>query len=209
MGVVALRCFVEYFRQYLLGRRFTVRTDHQALVWLFKLKEPKGRIARWLEILSYFSFSVQYRPGPKHTNADTLSRCETPSDCKCSEVDNLEYLKCGPRKKCVKRASDMQSSFLQAYKLEASDTVTKESSEQQMPEITRAVKTRSERYKNELGYSSIWEKYSIDQLQKAQLEDPDIGTIYQWVERQGRPESSELIMQSSRVIRFYWHIFAR
>jgi hypothetical protein len=44
----ALRYFVEYFRQYLLGRRFTVRTDHQALVWLFRLKEPKERIARWL-----------------------------------------------------------------------------------------------------------------------------------------------------------------
>lgn len=94
--LLALRFFVEYFRQYLLGRQFTVRTDHQALVWLFKLKEPKGRIARWLEILSYFNFSVQYRPGPKHSNADALSRCENPSDCKCPEIDNLEYLKCGP-----------------------------------------------------------------------------------------------------------------
>ena len=36
--LLAVRYFVEYFRQYLLGRRFTVRTDHQALVWLYRLK---------------------------------------------------------------------------------------------------------------------------------------------------------------------------
>ena len=61
---------MEYFRQYLLGRKFTVRTDHQALVWLFKMKEPKGRIARWIEILSAYDFEIQYRPGNKHGNAD-------------------------------------------------------------------------------------------------------------------------------------------
>ena len=53
-GLLALRHFVEYYRQYLPGRKFFVRTDHQALVWLFSFKEPKGRIARWLEILSAF-----------------------------------------------------------------------------------------------------------------------------------------------------------
>jgi hypothetical protein len=56
--LLAIRHFVEYYRQYLLGNKFLVRTDHQALVWLFRLKEPKGRVARWLEILSSYSFSV-------------------------------------------------------------------------------------------------------------------------------------------------------
>ena len=40
--LLAVRFFIEYYRQYLLGRRFVVRTDHQALVWLFKLKEPSS-----------------------------------------------------------------------------------------------------------------------------------------------------------------------
>ncbi|KAK3085654.1 hypothetical protein FSP39_006729 [Pinctada imbricata] len=43
--LLAVRYFVDYFRQYLLGRHFLVRTDHQALVWLFHLKDPKGRVA--------------------------------------------------------------------------------------------------------------------------------------------------------------------
>ena len=34
--LLAVRYFIEYFRQYLLGRRFLVRSDHQSLVWLFR-----------------------------------------------------------------------------------------------------------------------------------------------------------------------------
>jgi hypothetical protein len=42
--LLAVRYFIEYFRQYLLGRRFRVRSDHQALVWLFRLREPRGKL---------------------------------------------------------------------------------------------------------------------------------------------------------------------
>lgn len=43
-ALLAVRYFVEYYRQYLLGHKFTIITDHQALIWLYSLKEPKGRI---------------------------------------------------------------------------------------------------------------------------------------------------------------------
>jgi hypothetical protein len=94
--LLALRHFVEYYPQYLPST---------------SLKEPKGRIARWLEILSAFEFSIQHRPGSKHGNADGMSRCPSPEECLCSDVDSLEYLKCGPCKKCTKRALDMESSM--------------------------------------------------------------------------------------------------
>ena len=64
--LLAVRHFVEYFKQYLLGQTFTIRSDHQALVWLFKLKEPKGRVARWIEILSAYNFNIEYRPWTQH-----------------------------------------------------------------------------------------------------------------------------------------------
>lgn len=105
--LLAVRYFVEYFRQYLLGRRFLVRSDHQALVWLFKLKEPRGKIARWIEIMSQYDFSIEYRAGKKQGHCDALSRCENPKDCDCAEFDMDEPLKCGPCKKCTKRAQDM------------------------------------------------------------------------------------------------------
>ena len=41
--LLAVRYFIEYFCQYLLGRKFFVRSDHQSLVWLFRLKEPRGK----------------------------------------------------------------------------------------------------------------------------------------------------------------------
>ena len=94
--LLAVRFFIEYFRQYLLGRRFVVRTDHQALIWLFKLKEPRGKIARWIEILSQYDFAIEFRAGRKQAHCDALSRCENPRDCKCQEQDTSEPLKCGP-----------------------------------------------------------------------------------------------------------------
>ena len=98
---LAVRYFIEYFLQYLLGRRFLVRSDHQALVWIFRLKEPCGKVARWLEILSQYDFAVEYRQGKKHGHCDALSRCENPRDCDCPEQDTSEPLKCGPCRKCI------------------------------------------------------------------------------------------------------------
>ena len=76
--LLSLRYFIEYYRQYLLGRRFTVRTDHRALSFLFSFNEPRGRLARYLEILSAYDFTVVYRKGTGHGNADGMSRCVTP-----------------------------------------------------------------------------------------------------------------------------------
>ena len=81
--LLAARYFIEYFRQYLLGRRFVVRSDHQSLVWLFKLKEPRGKIARWIEVQSQYYFEIQYRPGKSQGHCDALSRCENPRACGC------------------------------------------------------------------------------------------------------------------------------
>ena len=105
--LLAVVYFIQYFRQYLLGRHFVVRMDGQALVWLFKLKEPSGKIARWLEILATYNFEIEYHPGKKMAHADALSRCLTPKDCQCCDVDMSEPLKCGPCSKCTRRAELM------------------------------------------------------------------------------------------------------
>jgi hypothetical protein len=47
--LLAVIYFVQYFRQYLLVMRFAVRTNQQVLIWLFSLKEPNGKIAKWLD----------------------------------------------------------------------------------------------------------------------------------------------------------------
>ena len=66
---------------YLLGRKFELRTDHGALAWLFKFKEPEGQVARWLEALSKYDFKISHRAGQAHGNGDGLSRRPCPDDC--------------------------------------------------------------------------------------------------------------------------------
>eukprot|EP00731_Ephydatia_muelleri_P039068 Em1080g2a len=66
--------FIHHFRHYLLGREFTLRTDHGSLVWLRNFKEPEGQLARWLERLQEYNFTVVHRQGLRHCNADALSR---------------------------------------------------------------------------------------------------------------------------------------
>ena len=72
--LLAIVHFVKYFRHYLYGRKFLVRTDHGALRWLFNFKSPEGQVARWLEILSSFDFTIEHRAGRNRGNADALSR---------------------------------------------------------------------------------------------------------------------------------------
>ena len=86
--LLAVVVFLQHFRPYLLGRHFTLRTDHGSLVWLRNFKEPEGQLARWLEKLQEFDFSVVHRPGRKHTNADALSRRP------CSQCKQVFPLEC-------------------------------------------------------------------------------------------------------------------
>ena len=73
--------FCVQYKHYLWGRRFKLRTDHGALVWIFQFKEPEGQLARWLELLSQFDMDISHRAGKIHGNGDGLSRRPCPDDC--------------------------------------------------------------------------------------------------------------------------------
>ena len=91
--LLAVVMAVNHFRPYLYGKKFKLRTDHASLVWLYKRSEPSHQVARWIEILSEFDFTIEHRAGAKHGNADGLSRC---SDCKqCSRIEERDG---GPRR---------------------------------------------------------------------------------------------------------------
>ncbi len=72
--LLAVVVFTKHFRHFLIGTHFTLRTDHGSLTWLKNFREPDGQMARWLERLQEFDFSIVHRPGKKHQNADALSR---------------------------------------------------------------------------------------------------------------------------------------
>ena len=72
--LLAVVTFTRHCRPYLVGRHFPLRTDRGSLTWLKNFKEPEGQLARWLERLQEFDFTICHRRGRKHTNADALSR---------------------------------------------------------------------------------------------------------------------------------------
>ncbi|KAL1110146.1 hypothetical protein AAG570_008223 [Ranatra chinensis] len=65
---------VEYFRPYLWGRQFLIKTDHKPLVWVGGLKETSARVARWKERLAAYSFTISHNKGKDNVVADCLSR---------------------------------------------------------------------------------------------------------------------------------------
>ncbi|CAF1068455.1 unnamed protein product [Brachionus calyciflorus] len=65
---------VKKFRVYLYGNFFILVTDHSALLWLMKIKDANGRLARWAICLQTYEFQIVHRAGKKHVNADALSR---------------------------------------------------------------------------------------------------------------------------------------
>ena len=71
---MAIIYYLKYFRQYLLGRHFKIRTDHAALQYLQRTPEPIGQQARWLDVIGEFDFEIEHRPGRSHGNADAMSR---------------------------------------------------------------------------------------------------------------------------------------
>lgn len=61
-------------KHYLIGKRFTLVTDHAALTSLKNHKDPHHRLARWVAQLQCYEFDVQYKSGPLHKDADCMSR---------------------------------------------------------------------------------------------------------------------------------------
>lgn len=74
---------IEAYRPYLVHNKFTVVTDHKALVWLQTAKHT-GRLERWALKLQEYCFEMVHRPGKSNCVADSLSRRPYPE----SEVSN-------------------------------------------------------------------------------------------------------------------------
>ena len=62
------------FEPYLLGRRFTVETDQQSLIWLEKSKDQNARLTRWSLSMQPFAYSVRHKPDNRNGNANGFSR---------------------------------------------------------------------------------------------------------------------------------------
>jgi len=70
----AIQWAVSALHYYLLGRPFTLWSDHAPLQWLHRMKDANTWITRWYQALEPFNFKVIHRPGNRMVVADFLSR---------------------------------------------------------------------------------------------------------------------------------------
>ena len=94
---------ITKFRKYLVGRKFTIYTDHKPLMYIFgeNSMTASTRVTRWALLLSGYEYSVQYKPGKELANADGLSRLPLSDigqeDATSTELINLiEHLNSTP-----------------------------------------------------------------------------------------------------------------
>ena len=80
--LLAIIEFLKKYRQYLLGRKFSIRTDHAALTWMRRTPEPIGQQARWISLCDEYDFDIEHRAGKLHGNADAMSRMPCPEECR-------------------------------------------------------------------------------------------------------------------------------
>lgn len=57
---LAIKWALDTLRYYLIGKEFTLETDHRALQWLNRMKDSNARSTRWALSLQPFKFQVKY-----------------------------------------------------------------------------------------------------------------------------------------------------
>ena len=65
---------MKRLRQYLLGNKVKIQTDHRALVWLHNVKDPSSRLLRWRLRMEEYDYEIEYVKGKENKVADCLSR---------------------------------------------------------------------------------------------------------------------------------------
>ena len=176
--LLAIVRFTRHYRHYLLGRQFTVRTDHSSLTWLMRFRNINGMLARWIEELSQFDMVVQHRAGRKHGNADGLSRIPCVED-PCSEYQEgvpVTNLPCGGCKHCAKLHRDWNRF---------------------QDEVDYAVPLTARRsFALEVGRAP-------EEVRQIQLQDSVCAPLIKWLESKTDPEQHELMLASPAVKRFW------
>ena len=180
--LLAVVRFTRQYKHYLLGRKFTIRTDNASLVWLMKFRHLSGQLARWVEELGQYDFDIVHRAGKLHINADALSRLPG-EKILCSEYKSnidLEHLPCGGCTYC-RRVQNKWKEF-------------EEDVDYVVPLSVRRIAAEDE---NELD-SVLWVKqYSLVNLRHLQKQDCDIYPVWQWMKENRDPEEDEFMLTSN------------
>ena len=185
--LLAVVASVKHFHHYLMGRHFLVRTDHGALTWLMRFKHPEAQVARWLEVLGTYEFTIQHRAGRNHGNADGLSRipCNGTACKQCERIEN-----------------NMDSKGIHVPKRLGHD---QHKTKQKTTEEDDKAATNKGSTVFTINRDQHWIQGMTNQeIRQAQLDDDIIGKVLRYKEsRTERPPWSEISIECPRV-KGYW-----
>jgi dUTPase len=195
--LLAVVHFVKQFRQYLLGRKFLIRTDHSSLRWLLRMKNTEGQLARFLEVLSEYDFVIEHRPGKNHQNADALSRrpCRQSCPCKMSGTNaglmSDKGLQCNIQDKVPELPGEYPHIISEA------EVSTVES-------VRLGFKDKDEVWLDCNQVRSVFKGWSMSKLREAQEEDSDIAPILKFKQKGWERPKHCTIAHFSLASKSYW-----
>ena len=125
-----------------------------------------------------------------------MSRCPTPQNCECPEGADINDLKCGPCRKCLRRAELMMCGLRsECNEQSRDDSESAAISSHKNGEVIRVVRRKAP--------VSWCEGVSPKGMQNAQSLDVDLKTVMNWLETNSRPSSKEMEGKSPEA-RHYW-----
>ncbi|UYV80091.1 hypothetical protein LAZ67_18001653, partial [Cordylochernes scorpioides] len=74
LELMAIVWTLDRLRLFLVGIKFTVVTDCQALVYMNAKKTTNPQIARWYNLIQEYDFEIRHKPGEKMAHVDGMSR---------------------------------------------------------------------------------------------------------------------------------------
>lgn len=72
--MLAVLLAIKKWNQYLWGREFIIKTDHQALKYMLEQKVCTEAQHKWISKLQGYHYKVEYKKGKENVAADSLSR---------------------------------------------------------------------------------------------------------------------------------------
>ena len=165
---------VKWFKSYIWGVKFVLRTDHSSLQCLFKQKEPDGMTFRTQQQLQEFDFEVSHRAGAKQGNADVLSRMlEEGPDWQPGENEEA-FVPCPqviPLEEALRRVGRPQTDIVAML------------NDGDVPDDNEAIS---------------WERTPLE-ISSVQKEDESIARVFYWAELDG--ESGDMPSLGTNLIR--------
>ena len=199
--LLAVIVAVKTYHHYLCGRQFLIRTDHRALKWLLKFKNPDGQVARWLELLGTYDFKIEHRAGVHHGNADALSRRPC-GDCRY--CDRLEQ----KREPALEEGSNTSSDVIPCCALQGPDKPMGGNGRTQ-PDPNSAPRSQQNLTGSDSSKQACVAMGNRSDFRTSQLADDDLRKVITWKESGSSRPPWEKVSIENKSIKASWSQWER